>query len=83
LSPRNAPAAAATITNPTLRSPAAATTPAVITTVSLGTTGKNASRKAMKSTIAYAHPDASETSWVKWWNTFVRFSAKLHDRAVG
>ena len=43
---------------------AAATTPAVITDASLGTTGTNTSRTAKTKTMPYAHPDASETSRV-------------------
>ena len=43
LSPTMAPAAAHTITRSRLRSPLEATTPPVMTTVSLGTIGKNAS----------------------------------------
>src|ERR671933_1466065 len=69
LSPRNAPAAAAGTTIARLRSPALATTPAVMTAVSLGTIGTTASSNASRNTIAYAHPEASETSWVKWPNT--------------
>jgi hypothetical protein len=62
LSPRNAPAAAAGTIIARLRSPALATTPAVITAVSLGTTGTTASSSASRNTIPYAHPEASETS---------------------
>jgi hypothetical protein len=40
----------------------------VITIVSLGTIGTSASRQAAAKTIRYAHPDAPETSWVKWLN---------------
>ena len=43
LSPRMAPVEAQRITSGRLRSPEPASTPALITTVSLGTTGKNAS----------------------------------------
>src|SRR5205823_15056496 len=39
--------------------------PHVITAVSLGTIGTTASSNASRNTIAYAHPDASETSAVK------------------
>jgi hypothetical protein len=56
------------MTNGRLRSPAEATTPAVMTAVSLGTTGSSASRNAKRKTIAYAHPDAPATSSLKWWN---------------
>src|SRR5262249_26694433 len=42
--------------------------PAVITAVSLGTIGTIASSTASRNTIAYAHPEASETSWGKCWN---------------
>ena len=52
LSPRNAPQAAETITRGRLRSPADATTPAVITAVSLGTTGSIASSRANTRMIA-------------------------------
>jgi hypothetical protein len=51
LSPRKAPSAAAGMTIIRLRSPAAATTPAVITAVSLGTIGTSASRNASRKTI--------------------------------
>ena len=44
-----------------LRSPVDATTPAVITDVSLGTTGTSASRYARTATIKYAQPEAFET----------------------
>ena len=52
LSPTKAPAAAAAIAITTFRSPAPASTPAVIATVSLGTTGKNASSVAITNTMA-------------------------------
>ena len=58
----------ATTTNDTLRSPLDATTPAVITELSLGTTGTSASSSASRKMIAYAHPDASDTSCVNWSN---------------
>jgi hypothetical protein len=44
-----------------LRSPADATTPAVMTAVSLGTTGRIASKYASRKTIRYAQPEAFET----------------------
>ena len=47
-----APAAAAGMISPRLRSPEAATTPAVMTAVSLGTIGTSASRSASTKTIA-------------------------------
>ena len=46
LSPRKAPALAKRITSSSERSPALATTPPVMTAVSLGTIGKNASSVA-------------------------------------
>ncbi|MDX6490378.1 MAG: hypothetical protein QOD43_623 [Gaiellaceae bacterium] len=64
LSPAEATAAAARTTNGTLRSPLDATTPAVITELSLGTSGTTASRNANTRRIAHAHPDASDTSYV-------------------
>jgi hypothetical protein len=45
-----------------------ATTPAVITAVSLGTTGTSASRYANRETIRYAQPEAFETRSVNWLN---------------
>jgi hypothetical protein len=69
LSPAEATAAAARTTNGTLRSPLDATTPAVITELSLGTSGTSASRSASAKMIAYAHPDASDTSCVNCSNT--------------
>src|SRR4051812_48491327 len=66
LSPRKAPSAATTITAGSERSPDAATTPAVMTAVSLGTTGTIESKNASRKTIRYAQPDASATSWVNW-----------------
>ena len=66
LSPRNAPAAANAITIGRLRSPADATTPAVMTAVSLGTTGTIASKYASRKTIRYAQPEAFETWSVNW-----------------
>ena len=57
-------AAAEAMTTGRLRSPAPATTPAVITAVSLGRMGTSASRNASRKTIAYAHPEASATSCV-------------------
>ena len=68
LSPAHAPPAAASTIIGTLRSPLDATTPAVITELSLGTTGTIASSNASTKMIAYAHPDASETSCVNWSN---------------
>src|SRR3954452_6970793 len=53
LSPAHAPSAPATRTSSILRSPDAARTPPVITAVSLGTSGKNASRNAIPKMIAY------------------------------
>ena len=54
--------AAQTITSGRLRSPAPATTPAVITTVSLGTSGKNASSIETAKTTGYVH-QAPDTHW--------------------
>src|SRR4051812_18323141 len=58
LSPAHAPSAAATRTNSILRSPEAASTPPVMTAVSLGTSGKNASRKAIPKMIAYVQGES-------------------------
>jgi hypothetical protein len=66
LSPRNAPEAAPATTIGRLKSPVDATTPAVITAVSLGTTGTRASRYANRKTIRYAQPEAFETRSVNW-----------------
>src|SRR3954463_9676532 len=66
LSPRNAPEAAAATIGARLRSPVDATTPAVITDVSLGTTGTSASRYASRKTIRYAQPEAFDTRSVNW-----------------
>src|SRR5689334_17018157 len=68
LSPRNAPPAAAATMAIRFRSPVDATTPAVITDVSLGTTGTSASKYAKRKTIRYAHPEAFETRSVNWPN---------------
>src|SRR2546423_3337394 len=66
LSPRNAPDAAAPTISGRFSSPADATTPAVITDVSLGTTGTSASRYASRKTIRYAQLEACDTRSVNW-----------------
>jgi hypothetical protein len=66
LSPRKAPEAAPATTIGKLKSPVDATTPAVITEVSLGTMGTSASRYASSAMIRYAQPEAFETRSVNW-----------------
>jgi len=58
--------AQATITPARLGSPAAAKTPAVMTRLSLGTTGKKASMaaKAKRAANTHGEPMAPSTSWV-------------------
>src|SRR3954451_10936968 len=66
LSPENAPAAATSTTSGSERSPAAATTPAVITEVSLGTKGRSTSSRANANTTAYDQfelPTRSTSCW--------------------
>src|SRR3954447_18207137 len=72
LSPAQAPAAAQRMTSGSDSLPLAATTPAVMTVASLGTTGISASSIANSMTTPYAHQDASDTSWVSWSNIAVR-----------
>ena len=64
LSPTNAPPAAARTQRTTLRSPAPASTPAVIATVSLGTIGKNASSIAIAKTSTYVHDEPETASTI-------------------
>src|ERR687895_1039678 len=58
----NAPAVAAAITSAIERSPVAASTPAAIAVVSLGTSGKKASTAAIASTNAYVHGEPETRS---------------------
>jgi hypothetical protein len=58
LSPSHAPAAAEPSTKARSRRPLAASTPAVITAVSDGTTGKKASSAAMPKSTRYVQLDA-------------------------
>src|SRR6187401_212173 len=67
LSPRIAPVEAQRITSRRFRSPAPANTPAVITTVSLGTSGKKASMVATAKIAAYAQ--SLETHCSNWSST--------------
>src|SRR6187551_240211 len=67
LSPRIAPVEAQRITSRRFRSPAPANTPAVITTVSLGTSGKKASMVATAKIAAYAR--SLETHCSNWSST--------------
>ncbi len=65
----NAPSAATTITATSSGSPPAANTPAVITIVSDGTTGKNPSRTAMANSATYTHGEViadSSISIMQW-----------------
>src|SRR5215217_6116868 len=57
-SPRNAPAAAATMIPARFGSPLAAKTPAVMTRLSLGTIGKNASSAANANSAAKIHGES-------------------------
>src|SRR5262245_19370562 len=69
LSPTIAPAAAKTMISGSWRSPAPATTPAVMTVASLGTSGKNASMAETAKTSGYVH-QAPETHWTNWSKMF-------------
>ena len=79
LSPTIAPVEAQRITSGRLRSPAPASTPAVITTVSLGTSGKNASIMATAKTTRY---DQSLETHCSNWPNMARISG-LRARAAG
>ena len=62
VSPWTAPTAAQRMTSQTSRFPAADATPAVMSAVSLGTTGKNASSAAIAKTITYVQFESPMTS---------------------
>ena len=69
LSPTIAPRPAQRMTSGRLRSPAPATTPAVMTVASLGTSGKNASIAETAKTSGYVH-QAPDTHWTNWSKMF-------------